>query len=343
MLSASPPPSLTSITRNTISSYDSTTVWNVTVVIPVPTPTPVSTSPSTSSVPTPSNSNVSTSLESPTAATQTMSYTMAGTTPITMTFNAVTMMTASGSFQNFWSLINEYQLYETLVIMGVYIPDQLVQFWITVQPSIFSFSFMNKVFPNPMVAFDSFKSDQTNDAYTKIGIKYQSLLANKIFFLISIFAILTIDLILTPILIRFKRKYSGLTKKLSEWLLSFLHFKIYIRSLIESFLFTMIWGIDEINKYFSNYSESNKNPASLIITVFWMILMNAFAIFVSWHYFKTSWNINENQTDKFTSEIYLDVKKDRRGRSYTFAFILRRLAISALVVLSVGRLNFIRL
>ena len=186
MLSASPPPSLTSITRNTISSYDSTTVWNVTVVIPVPTPTPVSTSPSTSSVPTPSNSNVSTSLESPTAATQTMSYTMAGTTPITMTFNAVTMMTASGSFQNFWSLINEYQLYETLVIMGVYIPDQLVQFWITVQPSIFSFSFMNKVFPNPMVAFDSFKSDQTNDAYTKIGIKYQSLLANKIFFLISI-------------------------------------------------------------------------------------------------------------------------------------------------------------
>ena len=334
------PPTPIAKPRSMTATYDSTDVWNITVVVPVPAPAPI---PQPAPVLPPSsssNSNVSTSLESPTAATQTMSYTMAGTTPITMTFNAVTMMTASGSFQNFWSLINEYQLYETLVIMGVYIPDQLVQFWITVQPSIFSFSFMNKVFPNPMVAFDSFKSDQTNDAYTKIGIKYQSLLANKIFFLINIAVILLVDMILTPILIWLKRRYTDYRKRFAEWLLSFFHFKIYIRSLIESFLFTMIWGFDEINQYFNNYPESGKNPTSFIITMIWVILMNIFTLFVCWHYFKTSWKINEDPLDKFTSEMYLEVKKTRRGRSYTFVFFLRRLAISTIVVFSVGRMSF---
>ena len=192
-----------------------------------------------------------------------------------------------------------------------------------------------------MVVLDSFKSDQKNDAYSKIGIKYQSLLANKIFFLINIGLILIADILITPILIYWKRKYLGWRKKFAEWLLKVFHFKIYIRSMIEWFLFTYIWGLDEINQYFSNYIESGQNLISFIIASIWMLLMNIFMVFVWWHYFKTSWKINDEPRDNFTSEIYLEVKQTKRGRSYTLVFFVRRLAISTLVVLSVGRVNFI--
>ena len=102
----------------------------------------------------------------------------------------------------------------------------------------------------------------------------------------------------------------------------------------------MICGFDEINQFFIDSSKASSNSISFVITIIWILLMNVFIAFVCLHYFKTSWNIIELPTDLYTSEMYLEVKKSKRGRSYTFAFFIRRLAISSLVVFSVGRLSF---
>ena len=108
-------------------------------------------------------------------------------------------MSQGGSLQSFWTLINDYQLYQMLLLLGVYIPDELVDFFTSFSFSTFSFSFLDPLIPfNLNKVFSDFAIGEVNAMYIKVGINYSSTFLNEIFLILVLLLIVVSDIIMFP-------------------------------------------------------------------------------------------------------------------------------------------------
>jgi hypothetical protein len=100
------------------------------------------------------------------------------------------------SYQNFWSLLNEFQLYQTLLLLNVYIPEELIRFWTDLSYSLFSFQFFGDIgIPNPIKQIDSdLEFPQDKEIYRRIGLSSGSLFVNEAFLFMILVIIILIDL-----------------------------------------------------------------------------------------------------------------------------------------------------
>ena len=323
---------LTATPINTITnspSYDSTGTWDIADPPPPPAPTPTPTP-----TPTTTTSTYTTSTE-----TKAGKYTTGGAAFLTFAFSFLNSMSQGGSLQSFWTLINDYQLYQTLLLLGIYIPEKLIDFFTSFSFSTFSFNFLNAILPfNVEDWLTGFQIKQVNIMYSKIGLKYNSVFLNQIFLLLILFLVILSDALLSPLFWFCKTKWKGGKQKLAAKMFSFYHFKVYIRLAMQSFLFIMIGGNNEID-YYINGGKINYLSSSFAL--FYVIVISAFLTFVVLHYIITSWKEQITHEENYWKELYSDVKYTKSCRSYTSIYFFRRLAISIWVVFSVDRFGVI--
>ena len=142
------------------------------------------------------------------------------------------MFFPGGSYKNFWSVINEYQLYQTLMLLGVYIPETLIKFWTDLKFSTFTFGELSALYiPNPAgMLIDSLDFEQEKRMFSRVGMESGSLLVNESFLISMVLTVLFLDIILTPCLYLVRRyKHTGRLRKVADKLLNYFHFQVYIR------------------------------------------------------------------------------------------------------------------
>jgi hypothetical protein len=129
-----------------------------------------------------------------------INYIMLSLVAFTFIANSMNLLMGAITYQNFWSLINEYQLYQTLVLYGAFVPERLIRFWADLSFSIFSFSFfIDFGAPNPIEWLGKdFNLEQQKKMYRRVGVKSSSLFMNETYFVLFLFSIILIDVIVTP-------------------------------------------------------------------------------------------------------------------------------------------------
>ena len=335
-----------------LSSYNSTGVWDIADPPPAPPVTPVTSTTSVTSV-TPTtpvapvtpttpvvpvksepNSTYTTSTE-----TKASKYTTGGVAFFTFAFSVLNSMSQGGSLQSFWTLINDYQLYQTILLLGAYVPDKLVDFFSSFSFSTCSFSFLNDLLPFKVgKILSGISENEAKKFYVKVGLKYNSMIANQIFLLLMLVLIMISDLLLFPFYWYWAKHWNGMKKKIASYWLNFYRFKIYIRLAAQSFLFVLIGGNNEIN-YYLNGGKLNYFSSSFALL--YMTAIVVFLVFVVLHYLVTSWRNQISHIDTYCKELYADVRPSKYSRAYSTIYFIRRLFISWWVVFSVDRFGII--
>jgi hypothetical protein len=118
---------------------------------------------------------------------------------VTAGLNSANVMTGMSSYQNVWSLVNQFQLYQTIILIGVYLPEELIKFWTDLAFSTFNFGFVTSLgAPDPAEILGSeFDFEQEKKMYKRVGVTSSSLFVNETYFVIVFFLIILIDLLLT--------------------------------------------------------------------------------------------------------------------------------------------------
>ena len=335
-LSNSIPTTLTTTAINTITnspSYNSSGTWDIADPPPTPAPTPTPTpspTPATisspASTPTSSASSQSSANSSQTSqsdiTTRNGKYAIWIAAFLTFIFSIIYSMSEDGSFQSFWSLMNDYQLYQALLLLGVYMPDKLIEFFTSFSFSTFSFSFLDAVLPFDIQSwFNDFQIKQLNAIYTKIGLKYSSVFLNEIFLLLVLLFIMITDAVFFPIFWCWYNKLSGWKRKIAEKTMRFYRFSVYIRLAIQSFLFVLISWNNEFN-YYLNGGKINYLSSSFAL--FYTIIIIIFLVFVIVHYITTSWRKQIIHVDTYWKELYSDIKYTKSWRSYSTIFFFKK-------------------
>jgi len=110
--------------------------------------------------------------------------------------NIAGVLSGGMSSQSIWSLVNQLQLYMTILLLQVYVPDKLVHYWTGFSFSTFSFSFLTDLgLPKPTEWYGdalNFDTEQLN--YDQIGVESGSLFVNESYFVIMFFVIFSVDL-----------------------------------------------------------------------------------------------------------------------------------------------------
>lgn len=249
------------------------------------------------------------------------------------------MFNSGSSYQNFWSLVNEYQLYQTLLLLGAFIPEDLITFGTDLHFSVFSFGFLDDWgLPNWTDIID-INNNQEREVFIRMGMESGSLIVNEAYLFSIIFLTVTLDaIIVTPLLCYAKAKCKKSNQKHVIRVNEYFHFKVYIRMCIEAFLFVVIGGLDEFKKYIEGGAT---NFISTIFTLVLMIMISAFIVFVIIHYFYSSREKMLVVKNTYTSEIYVDTKTTKLKRSYIMAFLIRRAIIAIYVIFVPGHLNLV--
>jgi hypothetical protein len=152
------------------------------------------------------------------------------------------MFLGTHSWRRFWSLINQYQIYQTFVLFGVYIPPKLAEFWTDLNFSTFSFSFLIDLgLPNSSEWFgNEVELPQQKEMYKKVGLRSNSMFINHTYLILILLIIILFDMAVTPCIYYAMKKKGG---KIGLWAIKlgeFFHFTVYIRMFKEAFLFIMV-------------------------------------------------------------------------------------------------------
>ena len=106
--------------------------------------------------------------------------------------------------------------------------------------------------------------------------------------------------------------------------------------LIESFLFVMIGGIDDIRQFLKG---TVKNTASSAFSITWIMILLIFVTFVWLHYWITSCKKTIIHKDTYWEEMYSKIKNEKYSRAKISVFLLRRLTIALSITWLVGSIN----
>ena len=223
------------------------------------------------------------------------------------------------------------------MLLGVFIPTKLIYFWTQLNFSIFSFGFLGDwIKPSPYDYLHDVEVTQLKGMYEQVGLKYQSLLVNQLFLITILIAISITDAIVSPFMWWLRRSEGRSKRKWAEYVLRFFHFRVYLRMLIESFLFVMIGGIDDIHQFLKG---TVRNTTSSAFSITWIMILLVFITFVWLHYWITSCKKTIIHKDTYWEEMYSKIKNKKYSRAKISVFLLRRLAIALIITWLVGSIK----
>lgn len=132
--------------------------------------------------------------------------------------------------------------------------------------------------------------------------------------------------ILTIILTRlFKCEKYPKCKKLFEKILEYFQFGVYLRLILEAYVFMIMASFSEACRP----SYFNSHPFSYVLAFFFNIVLFMFPVFIGVYYLLKRHKVSDNP---FVHEIYKDMKNTHMCKLYHLVFTVRRIVIVVLVI-----------
>ena len=262
-----------------------------------------------------------------------VSVTTISTTSATIVGSTVTASSSSGA----WMMINQYQLLLLVPVLETELPEDLLKFMDQFEFATFKFDFLKGwKFGNGENTIDSFSFDQTVPGLKTVGYDSGSIIVNEYNFAKGIFNFVSFHIFtIISFYWLYKWREKKCIKKIFEKLFDFLSLTVYVRILIEAFLFIFIISLSEIVVTSANI-QSRLSYAWAWISFLWMLLFPAFLLF---HYIKYHKTEKFGEEGKFT-EVYDGFKNNHLSKLYHFAFCIRRI-LSGIVLVSLRTSNLI--
>ena len=235
------------------------------------------------------------------------------------------MMTKTTS-NSLWVLLNQYQLYLMLPFLNTYLPYDFVYFVREFQFVLLDFKLEDIViFSWAYKKSNGLDFEQPDVVFKDNGIESGSFFINQLdnVIIFSIFIIVNVCLLLLYLLLSAYLKMSD--KKITKRCSKFFHFKVYIRYLIEAYLFAMISCFNEL--YHAELAKHH--PWSYTISFIFLVICVLFVILMIVH-FKYSKKPSES---KYFKELYRDFKQKTWAQLFYFSYILRRTLIIVAIVM----------
>jgi hypothetical protein len=238
-------------------------------------------------------------------------------------------LASMSSPQSAFSMINQFQLYILLPMIGVYMPSKVVTYITGMSFTMFSFSFIPfEKIPLSSSIFDFFDYTQNEDYYDSIGLQSKSCLLNHLPLLAMMTVVGIMHLSYLPWYKASKHLQEG---SWMRWacgkLFRLLTFTIYIRMILEAYLFMSISVMAELKEY--SYENITTLVSLISAHVYAAILAGFWTLWV-WEIFK---RIRiDNDKIYYFSEFFSGVKHLKKARLYALNFMVVRILFVAIVV-----------
>ena len=249
----------------------------------------------------------------------------------TTVLTSISTITGGGSLSGCFNLLNQFQLYIILPLVGRDMPKTLINFIMGTDFALFSFDFISlRNLTGVSYIFDYIDRNQTDEYLYKIGIKSESSLVNHFNLFMLILSVFILHLIFECL--KFWSKSWIKKKKVKKnWLVisKFFNFSVYIRIILESILFLFLSIFSELrNAKTSKISEK----VSILISG---ILSTMACLFITvWIYQSLKFDLKKNKgkSNKY-QEFFRGLKEKWIWRPNTLLFILTRLLSVILLII----------
>jgi hypothetical protein len=164
-----------------------------------------------------------------------------------LSVSIATMSSPIGAF----SMINQFQFYIILPMIGAYMPKSVIKFILGMEFVTLALSFVpiDKI-PVVNKIKDIFSYAQDNDYYNEIGMESGSAIANNLTLLLFVFLFLILHALFIPIHLKIMKSVENrCVKWTSDKLFRFMTLTLYIRLFMEAYLFLLVCTISEINRF----------------------------------------------------------------------------------------------
>lgn len=243
----------------------------------------------------------------------------------------ITSLMSISSPQSIWSMINQYQLFLTLPLVGWYMSPELILFIQNFEFTAFTINFIpyEKLFVFEFL-YNWLDIPQSNQNFEAMGIESGSVIINQLGVILMFIWLISMHLVY--LLLKHKVLWkieSKILTKFFDKLDVIMIYNMYIRVIMEVFLFATLASFSE--------SESFKYGSvaeiwSLIISLIFSILSVLIWAAVILHYIKFRNKTFDLMSNKF-EELYADLRDKKITRLYTTWYLVRR-AFMWLIIIS---------
>lgn len=193
--------------------------------------------------------------------TEVMSTVSAGAVAVASVGAFASASIAASSTQSMWSLFNQYQLIMMFPFMRSYLTAQFQYFIQGFDFAMFDFEFLDFM-NDPYVSENAMiiGYDQPDKLYAEHGLESGSYIVNQFQFFRVIIYLMMIHggymILYTTLKCKHKK---GILKRLNRVLLNLFHYNIYIKILLEGFIFnflaaaTEVYRIEDAKKHTVSY------------------------------------------------------------------------------------------
>ena len=238
-------------------------------------------------------------------------------------------LTSVSSAQSIWSMLNQYQLFLTLPLVGWYMSPELVTFISEFEFVTFSGNFIP--FKNIFHKFYTWMDiPQSKNDLESIGLNSGSTLINQLGVILLVLFIMVLHLIFVILKWKILWKIENtFWIKLFDKVDHFFTFSFYLRINVEIYLFTILSSFSEIGSF--NNTNSAANVLSFIFSLFFGTLSISSCILVISHY-AIYLKIPLTDLSKKFTELYSEIKDTKFNRFYSSIFMLRRTLIVWVII-----------
>ena len=176
--------------------------------------------------------------------------------------------------QSIWALVNQFQLYLLIPFFKSYLTINFISVLSNFSIAFYNFKFLSGIklyfFDDKINEIDYLEPD---DRFKDSGLSSGSFIVNEYNFFKSLLFVIIVNIIfiIGKVILKISKteKFSGIIKFLSEYF----HFKIYIRMILEGYLFWLLASMNE------NYiiSSARLHTTSYILSI--LSSLSAFSLF----------------------------------------------------------------
>jgi hypothetical protein len=163
-----------------------------------------------------------------------------------MAVSVVSSVAGMSSSQGLWSMINQFQMYLLVPIIGADIADDVLEFLEGMEFALFSFSFI----PFEKILFleapiENFEFPQDNNYLDSIGLESVSTIANQFQLFVMLGLLVIFHLVFLPIF-HLTKHWENKFPSYMNRVRYFLTFTAYVRFIVEAFILLTLSSLYEI-------------------------------------------------------------------------------------------------
>ena len=235
-------------------------------------------------------------------------------------------MITNSTSNSLWVLLNQYQLYLMLPLLNTYLPYDFVYFIRELQFVLLDFKLEDIALLSLIYeTSDGLDYEQPVSVLRDNGIESGSFFINQLdnVIIFSTFIMMNVIFILLYLALSACLKMSDkqVTKRCSK----FFHFTVYIRHIIEAYLYAMLSCLSELY----HVDLAKHHPWSYTISAVFFVTFVLFVLLIFLHV-KFS---NKPSESKYFKELYNDFKPSTWAQLFYACFLIRRTLITIAIVM----------